>query len=613
MMILPAFRRRRGAFFVLFYLFLRFVNIVPDMKKLLLALGCSALFATSLSAQITINKFNALPTSNSVFGRDEVATIRFDSLYKITTQKFDSAGHNWVNANFGGFGGSFTFDTSGSIHNTTLFSTYDSSGFVIMNSQQLGPTDTQRVMLTSPAFSTVGFNTLKVSVNHFYKYSNNDSAAILLASINGTTWDSVRDYRIDSADHGTSIAFATDMFNMGAQYLNKPTVYLRFVYATSDGYEWAINEVKVTGNKYTPGYSFFKPASNHSWDLSNIMYDGGYRYYSRKSCPAPYRYMDSLYNDDLKGMMHTSYSMNYFTVSGIHAWAHLTYDQKISLAPFTGNVLDSMTVPVQPELHYSAGHTKVAYPLTMNTKWGSNFWFKTQLRIEGPTFGIGNADTPVIRYTQHMEKDTVVGWGKMRVKSIGGDVESYVDVLQVKSVITQIDSFYYSKVNVSDTIPGDSLLRVKLKAYLVSTGLGVPANVQNYSKISYMRVGEIHPFVTVFMTNDTFITKVEVHTAHPWPLDISNPSITQEALKVYPNPVSGNVVNLALAIPQDGNWSCEVLNVMGQSVAAQPLTFSITNTTSQVQLPSSVVPGTYYLRITRNGELMTVKPLTIQN
>jgi hypothetical protein len=400
------------------------------------------------------------------------------------------------------------------------------------------------------------------------------------------------------------------MFNMGAQYLNKPTVYIRLVYATANGYQWAVNEVKVTGHKYAPGYAFFKPATNHNWDLSNIQYDGGYRYYARKSCPAPYRYMDSLYNDDLKGMQHTSYSMNYFTVSGIHAWAHLTYDQKISLAPFTGNLLDSLTVPVQPEIGYSAGHTKIAYPLTMNTKWGSNFWFKTSLGLQGPTFGV---DTPVTRYTQYMEKDTVVGYGQMRVKSIGGDVESYINVLQVKSVITQKDSFYYTKINVSDAIPFDSIARVKLKAYLVSTGLGVPTHVQNYSKISFIRIGEIHPLATVFMVNDTFISKIEIHTKQPWPLDVSNPSITQESLTVYPNPVSGHVVNLALAIPQDGNWGCEILNVMGQSVAAQPLTFGISNTTSQVNIPESVVPGTYYLRITRNGELMTVKPLTIQN
>ena len=580
------------------------------MKRILLTLSGVLLFAASLSAQITINKFNAVPTSGTVFGRDAVGTLAFDTTITIFREDFDTSAHSFVNANFDGYGGTFTWDSNGVIHNSTLFTTFDSSGFVMMNSEALGSTDTQRVYFTSPSFSTVNYNRVTLYLNHFYSNASSDSVAALMISTNGTTWNVLRNYAADSADRGTSTAFANDTFWLTAQYLNKPAVYLRFVYATSAGMYWAVNDVLVRGEKFTPSYHTVRRGANMTWDLSGITYDGNTNYYLRRSSPAPYRFADSLYNHELKGMTHTTYDLNYFTIQGIFAWGHLTYLHTLPLGSYTGNALDSLKVPEQPEIDYSNAHTKVAYPLTFNTRWKSDFWFTEKDSVKGPSFNFSTF-WPLSRVRQHSQRDTVVGWGKMRVKSVGGNVESYIDVLQIKSDITLKDSFF---LTVRNGVPADSTQKSLFSLFLANdAGLSASTHTHQYTKYSFMRVGELHPLVTVYTGyNDTFITKIEVHKDHPWPLDVMNPSVTEEALKVYPNPVTGRIVNVSLSTPQEGNWGCDVLNVMGQVVATQALNLDMGNTTARVNLPASVAPGTYYLRFTRNGELMAVKPVTVQ-
>lgn len=577
------------------------------MKKFLLALSSVFLFAASpLSAQITLHADSVLLNDGSVFGRDEVMTIKFDSLHTLLNQQFDNAGHNFVSDSFDGYGGMFTFDTSGSIHSSHLFTTGDASGFLLIDAEAMA--DTARATLTSPAFSTTGFNTLRVIMNHHYKYSVYDSAVNLMISTDNTNWDVVESFSANAMDRGTSVAFVTDTFSLGAQYLNKPSVRLRLVYASDTGFQWAVNNIKVVSDKFAYGYAFFKPATNKNWDLSNIQYDGGYKVYVRKAAPAPYRFIDSLYNEEFNNIQHTTYSQNYFTTSGIIAHADLTYGQEIPLNAITGGTNDTLSIPTQFVLQYSGLHVKQAFPMTYNSKWGSDFRFSSLFYLRG--FGLSAGQlVNGLRKTQITSKDTVVGWGKIRVRDGAGIVQPYVDVLQLKTDYTQVDSFLCtnSPINQQDRI-------TIFKNFMGNfSGVDTPAIITQYTKLSYMRAGEIHPMVTVFM-NDTFVYKIEIHTNNPWPATVPQATAEQHnKVNIYPNPVSGRMVNVEVPGAENGKWNCQIFNTIGQHVANQALDISSVNYRAEVQIPSVVTTGIYYLHITKDGATVAVKQVEVQN
>ncbi len=577
------------------------------MKKFLLALSSVFLFAASpLSAQITLHADSVLLNDGSVFGRDEVKTIKFDSLYSLLNQRFDSAGHNFVSDSFNGYGGMFTFDTSGSIHSSHLFTTGDASGFVLLDAEAMA--DTVRATLTSPAFSTTGFNTLKVVLDHHYKYSVYDSTASLMISTDNANWNVIKDYKADAMDKGTSVAFANDTFALGAQYLNKPSVRLRLVYASDTGYQWAVNNMKVISDKFDYGYAFFKPETNAEWDLSNIEYDGGTRVYVRKPAPAPFRFIDSIYNEEFKNIQYTTYNQNYFTTTGIIAHADLTYGQEIPIDYLTGNLGDTLSIPTQFVIQYSGLYIKQAFPMTYNSKWGSDFSHSSVFFLKG--FGLAYPQFVAgLKKTHVTSRDTVVGWGKIRVKDGAGIVQPYMDVLQLKTVYTQVDSFLttnnplneQAKINIFKTFMG------------TLSGIDTPAITTQYTKISYMRVGEIHPLVTVFM-NDTFVYKIEIHANNPWPATVPQATAEQHnKVNVYPNPVSGRMVNVEIPGADNGKWNCQIFNTIGQHVANQTLDISNTNNRAVVQIPSVVATGFYYLHITKDGQTVAVKQIEVQN
>jgi hypothetical protein len=596
-----------------FCLFLRFVNIVTGMKKFLLALSSVFLFAASLSAQTTSPSLTAagvLPNNLSVFGKDIVSTLKFDSVHTKLNQPFDSANHSFVADTFDGHGGAFIFDTTNSVHSNMLFTTNDGSGFVIMDSEAMGD-DTQRVTLTSPAFNTNNLNTLKVMLNHHYKYSVNDSAANLLISTNGTTWNLVESFSAAAADRGTSTAFVTDTFILGSQYLNKNTVYLRLVYATDSGYQWAVNNLKVIGDAYDYTYSFFRrpmPANMSNpveWDLSDAVYDGNFKYYVRKPAPAPYRFIDSIYNEELGNLIHTTYSQNYFTATGIIAQAGLTYQQRIPLESVTGSVSDSLAIPTQFVLPYSSLHTKTRYPMTFNfanpsasTKWSSDFRFKDSIFLVG--FNLSPQFISAIRDVHIIEKDTLIGWGRMKLIA---DNSSYQDVWQVAVSYKQIDTFY--------CINTDSTRKAVFNNFMTTySGISNPL-VQDYRMIHYYREKSIHPFVTVYM-HDTTVFKIEAHIAQPWPTELAAIETATNDIAVYPNPVTDHLVHVSIDKPENGTWNCDILNTVGQYLGSQQLNVDNTKNNDIVKLPATLASGLYYLHISKNGQTVTVKPIQVQ-
>jgi len=73
---------------------------------------------------------------------------------------------------------------------------------------------------------------------------------------------------------------------------------------------------------------------------------------------------------------------------------------------------------------------------------------------------------------------------------------------------------------------------------------------------------------------------------------------TNQGLKLYPNPVSGNQVTVSLSNVKRGQYNLRVVNTVGQDIFKQTINNQSTGLTQTIDLPSSVKPGVYNLIVT---------------
>ena len=73
---------------------------------------------------------------------------------------------------------------------------------------------------------------------------------------------------------------------------------------------------------------------------------------------------------------------------------------------------------------------------------------------------------------------------------------------------------------------------------------------------------------------------------------------TNQALKLYPNPVSSNQVTFSLSNIKRGMYSLRVINAAGQDVYKQTITTQGSSLTQTLELPASVKPGVYRMIVT---------------
>ncbi|HYC29737.1 MAG TPA: T9SS type A sorting domain-containing protein, partial [Chitinophagaceae bacterium] len=74
--------------------------------------------------------------------------------------------------------------------------------------------------------------------------------------------------------------------------------------------------------------------------------------------------------------------------------------------------------------------------------------------------------------------------------------------------------------------------------------------------------------------------------------------LTTQNLRLYPNPVKGNQVNISLSNVRNGQYDLRVVNMSGQDVLKQRINSQGSTITQTIDLPSTVAPGVYNMVIT---------------
>jgi hypothetical protein len=279
---------------------------------------------------------------------------------------------------------------------------------------------------------------------------------------------------------------------------------------------------------------------------------------------------------------------------GILEYSINTGQANYSLSSLTSGSTDSLFIPSQT-VSFSFPRTRIAFPTIYNTSWSSAYTsdFNFQISI----FALSYNHAPGLLRAYTTETDTVIGWGKMRVKDIAGNPSLYFNVLQVKTVIITTDSFF---VNGS---PASTLM-------LSALGLFQGQPDTTYQQ-NYYRKGELTPLAQVNFKDATF-AQPKSATTHVQRLadNAVTDAVNDRNVTVYPNPVCGNLILLELPT-QSGNWSYQLVDVSGKVILDDQL--RITGTHASFELPASVTPGVYHVVLNIDGRPYCVKEVNIQN
>jgi len=305
--------------------------------------------------------------------------------------------------------------------------------------------------------------------------------------------------------------------------------------------------------------------------------------------------------------MHLTFSVFPYTAkleSSLSALGYVQSGEHIdkvgySLAAVTFIPTDSLVINSQ-DIPFSANKTKIAFPATNQSTWSSTYHYDFSFVVTATPFGLNHAAGVVRAYI--VEKDTVIGYGKARVKDINGNGSAYVDVLQIETITSTTDSFFLNgSVAPANIVAG------------LTNNTATQGQVTVTKEQYYYRTGELTPLVhiTYDPTNTTPAT-AQTQAARLPSSYIPETQYTR-TLNVYPNPVTNHTIIVSGAPANYGNWSYELENITGQVVTKGALELNNNQEKTQVNLSGTIAPGTYFLHMYNGGAAQeTVRTLTIK-
>ena len=331
--------------------------------------------------------------------------------------------------------------------------------------------------------------------------------------------------------------------------------------------------------------------ANGMWDMS-VVTDSVPVHFLYKVADGAYSYADSaVYNFGgfgYQGNVNTS-----ITSSGILEYGINIQLVAYSIATITSGPNDSFIILGQNML-YTAPRKKIALPATYHTSWSSAYSSDLDFQLSFLSATYNHAPGIVRQYTT--EKDSVIGWGRMRVKEEDGTPSPYQYVLQVQTMIIHTDSFFLN---------GSVFSNALLTFFHLAEGQKDTTYEQNY-----YRPAEVTALAQIDF-NDSAYTQPYTATTHVQRLrdatGVAN-IFNNTTVKVYPNPATNGSITLQLpSIP--GVWSYELIDMNGSSAGSGPL--SANGGLATVVLPLSLSAGIYYIKVSNNGTQVSVIPLEI--
>lgn len=347
-------------------------------------------------------------------------------------------------------------------------------------------------------------------------------------------------------------------------------------------------------------YPNLAPAINGSWDLTGLSYtSASYTEFkmgmSDPAFPGAQQY-DSLHYSVTTGV---GYDVNWVSSISAGSYSYLgerIFRQAIPIGFISFDPNDSLVFTPQNIL-YSSPRTEITFPATMGSKWSCNYSYTTDFELTVNIYGF--LQTPCQRKTYVTIADTVVGWGKIKVKDYNGNASGNMNVLMLRRTEVVTDSFFISGV------PADPQL---LTAFGISQGMQTTIYEDRF-----LRTQEIIPVVSVRYNNNSFaqnqISYVQVHTNR-----LQDPtsvvSLSKHGkLTLYPNPLTGRQLTVSLEDKSVQSLHYDIMNIQGQVVAQGDL--NMNSGRGYIGMDGATAAGIYYIRLYEDGQLLSTLPLSI--
>jgi hypothetical protein len=338
--------------------------------------------------------------------------------------------------------------------------------------------------------------------------------------------------------------------------------------------------------------------TNAKWDFTTAQYPN-IQFFTLRSTTPSSNYPSSKLNHKITTSFAGGLSyeaIQYYDITSnsiVTIGEEVEVEQILPLGSVTGNSNDELIFPVQ-NMPYSEPQIEREFPVTLGSSFTSTKVQDTKFNLTVTAYSLNKV--PGVRRSYRTVKDTVVGWGTVKIKGISTK-KTYdnIPVLQVRHQVTVSDSFF---------LGGNPAPQPLLDAF----GLTQGGNIDYYF-VDFISQDEIDELIRIDFQQSPYqdVSSVEIQQNRIEKYElvgINNPSL-QNAINAYPNPIINNTINIDLPTNQAGNWTYNLIDIYGRSIANG----TINTINGEINLPTTMAKGNYVLTIKNEGITVSINKL----
>ena len=279
--------------------------------------------------------------------------------------------------------------------------------------------------------------------------------------------------------------------------------------------------------------------------------------------------------------------------TGQYTLGYATNGSRFSIQALTFNATDSLIFPAASYPYPSARRSQ-KFPITGNSAWKNDYNATVDFQITYAAAGLNKA--PAQRVTAVSTRDTIVGWGTLKMRNPSGGAALNFAVLLRRSDETQIDSFFLNGAPAPPSLLGGFSL--------MQGGTSVYSTIYRF-----IGVGFNAPFMFIATNSFGGVGNVNRAVLPSLGLTTANREITDYAVatKVYPNPAHTEGVNFTFDKTTSANWHLMVYNALGQIITIQQIIAPQGATTTHLALDHNLPTGTYFYNLLDETSLIRAR------
>ncbi len=299
------------------------------------------------------------------------------------------------------------------------------------------------------------------------------------------------------------------------------------------------------------------------------------------------------YNSQFQVFSFPSRTFQKVDSTGYYEIGYATNGAKFPLLAFTGGATDTIYFPAL-STRYNRPRQFQKFPMTANAVWNNLNDREVTAEFQLSIAGFGLNRVPGQRVTIYNFRDTVVGWGTLRLRNPSGGAALNFAVLLQRSNFTLVDSFY---------VGGAPAPAALLNAFALTQG----ATYTDNTVFSFRAVGFNEPVASVYVSANGPSGGLNYYRAVNNAQGLSTATReydnTPIATKAYPNPTSSDIT-LAFDKTNDATWNVMVYNLAGQVITVQPISSGKGAINQTVSLGGNLTDGTYFYNLVDENSLI---------